>query len=179
MDKWINEDNFESLNNADFPHLFTLANYTSVMVCILSLQMDSHRQLISFEEFKRFLVDNNVLAIAAGLAFGQATLQLIKSFVADVVLPLVYTVAVGTFRLARPCALPSFESGARPSNFAAEVITYILIIMSAFVLINNIFQDIILKGVRPDPTKVHPEVPMDIPEGFDSVPEATPRYDWM
>jgi large-conductance mechanosensitive channel len=106
--------------------------------------------LITFDEFKHFLVANNVLAIAAGIAFGQATLQMIRSFVADVMLPLVYLAVLAAYRALRPCALPKWKNTVhvRPSNFAAEVVTYVLIVASAFVLINNIFRGLILRGIE-------------------------------
>lgn len=125
---------------------------------------------ISFNDFKQFLVANNVLAIAAGLAFGQATLQLIKSFVADIMLPSAYLAVVTAIRVAHPLAFPTFENKLHPTAFLGESITYLAIVASAFFLINNIFKDFVLDGevsVKPaSKSNAIVDTPPDISEGF-------------
>lgn len=105
---------------------------------------------LSLDRFKQFLVENNVLAIAAGIAFGQATLQLIKSFVGDVALPVVYALFWWTYRtVTRTPASDADGGGAavpKPGSFATEVLTYILILTTAFFLIDRVFRSIILKA---------------------------------
>lgn len=105
---------------------------------------------LSLDRFKQFLVENNVLAIAAGIAFGQATLQLIKSFVGDIALPAVYALFWWTYRtVTRTRACDADGAGAavpKLGSFATEVLTYFLILTTAFFLIDRVFRSIILQA---------------------------------
>jgi large-conductance mechanosensitive channel len=102
-----------------------------------------------------FLIANNVLVMAAGISFGQATLQLLKSFVADMLMPLIYMALVGIPGVAAMQMGGGGKKGAAASgflatvlahkelrfaNFIAEVITYVLILLTAYLLITYVFK---------------------------------------
>ncbi len=141
--------------------------------------------------YRDFMVRNNVVTVAAAITFGQATLQLIKSFVADMLMPAVYLVclavknALGDRHAAaatsggapgrgrakaeaeakgkgkgkaeakgkggRPVRAAALEAGflatvlvhkeLQLANFIAEAITYVLVLFTAFILLNYLFHN--------------------------------------
>lgn len=99
------------------------------------------------DAFKRFLVDNNVLQVAAAMTFGVATVAFIKAFVGDFFLPIVYLILTRMLQV-RSKILDSLlrNKELHFSNFAAELITYILILVTGFMLIQYVFRRY-LRGV--------------------------------
>ena len=132
----------------------------------------------AIEQFKQFLVANNVLAIAAGIAFGQATLQLIRSFVGDIALPSLYASVMALLRLVRMGSIADADAGLRPANFATEIVTYVLIVLTAFLLISKVFRRMVYNDdvavalnspppLSPPPLSPLPSAPAaDALEGF-------------
>lgn len=93
--------------------------------------------------FKEFMVKNGILATAASITIGFATATFVKSFVADVVMPLVFLILVGgTSRISKDTGnffsrfLASKEF--RFTNFASEMITWVLIILSAYLVLEMV-----------------------------------------
>ncbi len=125
----------------------------------------------TLSEYKDFLLENKVLTTAAGITFGQASLQLIKSFVADLVLPFIYmlissiTALVGkgysnTLSSQRGGGKVAAVAVPKPgflakvlvhkeimfANFLAEVVTYILMLISAYFFITYLFRSYFLNN---------------------------------
>ena len=162
--------------------------------------------------YRDFMVRNNVVTVAAAITFGQATLQLIKSFVADMLMPAVYLVCLavkdalggrqaaaalsggapvrakaeagagagakaGAKAKAKAKAGAKADAGAKAkadasaalaagtpagflatvlvhkelqlANFIAEAITYVLVLFTAYVLLNYLFRNYAREGRAP------------------------------
>jgi large-conductance mechanosensitive channel len=101
------------------------------------------------QDFKGFILKNNVLLVASAMTFGQATVALVKAFVADFMLPIVYMAAAfvtsrfggntdGAF-FTRMLANKEF----RFENFVAEIITFVLIIGVVFAFITYVMRKLV------------------------------------
>lgn len=154
---------------------------------VASIQQSS----MSLSGYRDFLISNNVLTTAAGISFGQATLQLIKSFVADMLMPVIYMACLSIKGLASKATSWNGGGGGgggggkgrnknnhkshhhppktgegdgtaaaaatgflttvlvhkelRFANFIAEVITYILILLTAYIFITYVFRRYVAK----------------------------------
>lgn len=91
--------------------------------------------------FKEFLVKNGVVSTAASITIGFATATFIKSFVADVVMPLVFLLAVsGVGRLNKATGnfISQFlaDKEFKFTNFVSEAITWVLIIGASFLVLD-------------------------------------------
>ena len=145
---------------------------------------------MSFAGYRDFLISNNVLTTAAGISFGQATLQLIKSFVADMLMPLIYMAFLGLGGMATKASVWRGSGGGkgkgkgkgkgeagtaatagfltsvlvhkelRFANFIAEVITYVLILLTAYILITYVFRRYVGKAATSANTSA-PAAPKD------------------
>ena len=93
-------------------------------------------------DFKAYLVDNNVLQVASAMTFGVATVAFVKAFVADFMLPLIYMVITKLFRLRSSKVLDTLlrNKEMQFSNFGAELVTYVMILISCFLLIQYVFR---------------------------------------
>ena len=150
--------------------------------------------------YRDFMVRNNVVTVAAAITFGQATLQLIKSFVADMLMPAVYLVCLAVKDALGGRQAAAALSGGAPvrakakagagakagadakagakakadasaalaagtpagflatvlvhkelqlANFIAEAITYVLVLFTAYVLLNYLFRNYAREGRAP------------------------------
>jgi large-conductance mechanosensitive channel len=61
------------------------------------LQYLSPEQLIDMQNFKQFLLDNNIIATTAGVLIGYSAWDFIQSLVGDLILPGLYFLIVGRF----------------------------------------------------------------------------------
>ena len=91
--------------------------------------------------FKEFLVKNGVISTAASITIGFATATFIKSFVADVVMPLVFLLAVGgvgKLNKATGNFISQFlaDKEFKFTNFVSEAITWLLIIGASFLVLD-------------------------------------------
>lgn len=92
-------------------------------------------------DFKSFLVDNGVIATTAGITIGWATASFVKSMVADVILPVIFLIIVkgsgivskeGSGFFGRFLSKKEFMF----TNFISETITWIVIVLTAFFILN-------------------------------------------
>ena len=93
--------------------------------------------------FKNFISKNGIIATAAGITIGFATATFFKSFVADMILPVFFMLLVkGTGKVSRSTGsfFGQFLSNKefRFTNFVSELITWLLIILVAWLVINAI-----------------------------------------
>lgn len=100
--------------------------------------------------FVDFISDNGILATSAGITIGFATATFIKSFVADVVIPVIVLVVYkfnsngGKF-VGRLVANKELHF----ANFVSEMITWVLIIVASFFIIDAIRTRLVTR--RPGP----------------------------
>lgn len=91
--------------------------------------------------FKSFLASNGVISTAAGITIGFATATFVKSFVADVIMPLIFLMVVNIVSRINKKGGSFFEKFLankefRFTNFVSEFITWILIIVAAFLILD-------------------------------------------
>lgn len=117
--------------------------------------------------FVEFISDNGILATSAGITIGFATATFIKSFVADVVIP---TIILLVFKLSKSSG--KFVSGfvankeLHFTNFVGELITWALIVVSAFLIINAIRKHLLKTPSKPVVAGSNPFVPPQQKERF-------------
>lgn len=109
--------------------------------------------------FKDFIVKNGVVSTTAGITIGFATVTFVKSLVADVVMPLIFMVIVGGLKSIDKDSSKFFSQFLankefRFTNFVSELITWILIIVSAFVCIM-----LIVRTMGPSPVSAPQQQP--------------------
>jgi large-conductance mechanosensitive channel len=95
----------------------------------------------ALHEFEAFLIDNNILAIAAGLTIGFATSSFIKSAVGDIVLPAIYK-SIGAY-LIKNVSTQAFETmndifpkQFNVHDFLKETLTFVFIILLVYLMFN-------------------------------------------
>lgn len=120
--------------------------------------------------FKDFLVKNGIVSTAASITIGFATATFIKSFVADVIMPLIFLVIVGGLKHVNSDMgrfLSSFLSSKemRFTNFASELVTWVLVVVAAFLVLDLVVRATI--GKQPAMVKAPfgpPAQPMPMPK---------------
>ena len=93
------------------------------------------------DSFKTFLAGNGVISTAAGITIGFATATFVKSFVADVIMPLIFLLLVNVVSRINKKGGSFFEKFLankefRFTNFVSEFVTWILIIIAAFLILD-------------------------------------------
>lgn len=94
--------------------------------------------------FKSFIVDNGVLSTTAGITIGFATATFVKSFVADVILPIIFLIMVkATGKVSKDTSgfFSRFLSKKEFmfTNFISETITWLLIVLVAFLVLDAVY----------------------------------------
>lgn len=120
--------------------------------------------------FKQFIIENGIISVSAGITVGFATATFVKSFVADVVMPLIFMVlvnVVGRVNSGASSFMSKFLAAKefRFVNFVSELLTWILIIFAAYLIL----QLIVVKYLRNAPGA---QVPQSNP--FFAQPSALP-----
>lgn len=100
------------------------------------------------ESFKSFLTNNGIISSAAAITVGFSTATFVKSFVADIVLPLFFMLLVkGTGKVSSQTSnfFARFLSNKEFlfANFISELVTWVLIILSAWLVIDLVYRYII------------------------------------
>ena len=99
--------------------------------------------IASTSSFTKFIADNGILATSAGITIGFATATFIKSFIADVIMPLIF---LAIFSLSKKTGgfVGSFLASKelRFTNFVSELITWLFIILAAYIIIELIRRSI-------------------------------------
>lgn len=96
-------------------------------------------------DFKSFIVNNGVLSTTAGITIGFATASFVKSLVADVILPVIFMVLVKGSSVVSKGAGGFFGKFLANkeflfANFVSEMITWILIVLFAFLVLEAIYK---------------------------------------
>ena len=121
-----------------------------------------------FEEFKNFIARGNVMDMAVGIIMGAAFTTIVKSFVADIVMPVVglFTGGVDFSDLYVNLSGEEFESlaaaqeaGAATVNygiFANAVINFLIVAFVVFIMVKNVNK---LKEMAEKQEEEAPETP--------------------
>lgn len=101
------------------------------------------------EGFKKFMIDYNVIGVMVGFAFASATITFIRSFVSDLLLPVIYLgisqgILKNTHRYLYTKLSDLFEANMSVSNFIKEFITWGLILISTYFIIKYFVKGFIL-----------------------------------
>lgn len=91
--------------------------------------------------FQEFINNNGIIATTAGITIGFATASFVKSFVADVILPVIFLALVrGTGKVSSGTSsfFSKFLSNKEFmfANFTSELITWILIVLVAWLVLD-------------------------------------------
>ncbi len=131
--------------------------------------------------FSKFVADNGILAASAGITIGFATATFVKSFVADVIMPLIFLAILAVNKNASGFVGKFLAStNLRFTNFVSELITWILIVLTVFFIINLIRKQLHQKSQAPaeSSTYANPMLPQTkehyAPLFFETVEEEEP-----
>ncbi|RYU91456.1 large-conductance mechanosensitive channel protein MscL [Mucilaginibacter terrigena] len=87
------------------------------------------------KEFKEFAVKGNVLDLAIAVVIGGAFSKIVSSLVEDIITPAVLTPALKAANLSNLSQLVIPGTAIKYGNFLSQVISFIIIALSLFVII--------------------------------------------
>lgn len=90
------------------------------------------------KEFKEFAVKGNVLDLAVAVVIGAAFSSIVKSLVDDIITPAVLTPALKAAHLSNLSQLVVPGTAIKYGNFLSQVISFIIIALSMFIIISAI-----------------------------------------
>jgi large-conductance mechanosensitive channel len=120
--------------------------------------------------FKDFITTNGIVATTAGITIGFATASFVKSFVADVVLPIFFLLLVkGTGKVSASTSgfFGKFLSNKEFmfANFVSEFVTWILIILAAWLILDILYKYVLSNNAKipsiPNPFAPKPTTPQE------------------
>jgi len=110
--------------------------------------------------FSKFVADNGILAASAGITIGFATATFVKSFVADVIIPVIFLAVLAVNKNASGFVGKFLAStNLRFTNFVSELITWILIVITVFLVINVIRKQLQTSETTVPATYANPMLP--------------------
>ena len=89
----------------------------------------------ALKEFKKFAMQGNVIDLAIGIVIGAAFSKIVTSLVEDLVTPAVLTPALKAAKLADLSQLVIPGTAIKYGNFLSNIISFIIIAGSLFILI--------------------------------------------
>ena len=103
--------------------------------------------------FKDFITTNGIVATTAGITIGFATASFVKSFVADVVLPIFFLLLVkGTGKVSSSTSgfFGKFLSNKEFmfTNFISEFVTWVLIILAAWLILDILYKYVLSNNAK-------------------------------
>lgn len=126
----------------------------------------SPQQLIDMQTFKKFLLDNNIIATTAGVLIAYSAWDFIQSFVGDLILPGFYFLFIGRF-ISNKFVSDMFEPVNRLdlSKFFTRLISFIVVIVFTFLFIQHIIKNWLNDSPIPNssPERSVGIIPKDIP----------------
>ncbi len=110
-----------------------------------------------FKEFKEFAVKGNVVDLAVAVVIGGAFGKIVSSLVEDIITPAILTPALKAAKLSNLTQLVIPGTAIKYGNFISQVISFIIIALALFLVIQAItrFQkkELVAPTVVPVPTK--------------------------
>jgi large conductance mechanosensitive channel len=92
----------------------------------------------ALKEFKKFAMQGNVIDLAIGIVIGAAFSKIVTSLVEDLVTPAVLTPALKAAKLADLSQLVIPGTAIKYGNFLSNIISFIIVAGSLFILIRLI-----------------------------------------
>ena len=92
------------------------------------------------QSFKDFVAQNGIVATTAGITIGFATATFVKSLVADVVMPVIFMILVKSTGKASFFSKFLSDKEFLFTNFVSEFITWILIVLTAWIVLAVAFK---------------------------------------
>lgn len=109
------------------------------------------------KEFKEFAVKGNVLDLAIAVVIGGAFSKIVSSLVEDIITPAVLTPALKAANLSNLSQLVVPGTAIKYGNFLSQVISFLIIAFSLFIIIMAINRfkkkEAVAPTVEPAPTK--------------------------
>jgi large-conductance mechanosensitive channel len=124
----------------------------------MSANIMSHIQFYS--EFKKFIVDNNIIGTCAGVIIALVTKDLILAFVGDIIIPVFIFLFLKLNIKWLTAVLPSGKSSLDITNFLKQFITWLLTLLVTFLIIKATFEALLgvsLEKKTDKETKNHKE----------------------
>ncbi|MBL4676193.1 MAG: large-conductance mechanosensitive channel protein MscL [Mucilaginibacter sp.] len=90
------------------------------------------------KEFKEFAIKGNVLDLAVAVVIGAAFSSIVKSLVDDIITPAVLTPALKAANLTNLSELVIPGTAIKYGNFISQVISFIIIALSLFLIIKGL-----------------------------------------
>jgi large-conductance mechanosensitive channel len=106
--------------------------------------------------FKDFIMQNGIIPVAASITIGFATATFVKSFVSDLFMPAIFMVianSIGRMSPAMSTFVTKFLSAKQFGfmHFVSELITWILIVLAAFLILDLVVRKYFVKNTPPSP----------------------------
>jgi len=111
------------------------------------IQYLSPQQFIDFQNFKKFLIDNNIIATTAGVLIAYSAWDFIQSFVGDLVLPGVYFLIIDRF-ISNGFVSSVFEPVNKLNlpKFITRLISFSIVIIFTFLFIQFVIKNWVNKN---------------------------------
>jgi large-conductance mechanosensitive channel len=106
------------------------------------LQYLSPQQFLDLQNFKKFLLDNNIIATTAGVLIAYSAWDFIQSFVGDLVLPGIFFLFIQRF-ITNGFVSSVFEPVNRLNlpKFIARLISFTVVILFTFLFIQYVIKN--------------------------------------
>jgi large conductance mechanosensitive channel len=92
----------------------------------------------ALQEFKKFAMQGNVIDLAVGIVIGAAFSKIVTSLVEDLVTPAILTPALKAAKLADLSQLVIPGTAIKYGNFLSNIISFIIVAGSLFIIIKLI-----------------------------------------
>jgi large-conductance mechanosensitive channel len=124
------------------------------------LQYLSPQQFLDLQNFKKFLLDNNIIATTAGVLIAYSAWDFIQSFVGDLVLPGIYFLFIQRF-ITNGFVSSVFEPVNRLNlpKFIARLISFTVVILFTFLFIQYVIKNWLTDNTLTTPTLPTPPNP--------------------
>uniref|UniRef100_A0A6C0CVC0 Uncharacterized protein n=1 Tax=viral metagenome TaxID=1070528 RepID=A0A6C0CVC0_9ZZZZ len=93
----------------------------------------------NFEDFKKFILENGIIATTAGVTIGIASKDLVLSFSGDILVPTIIILLYWLNVKSLKNYLPSGKTKLDLENFLKNLLTWIIVIISTFVFVRITF----------------------------------------
>jgi len=112
-------------------------------------------QMIDMQNFKKFLLDNNIIATTAGVLIGYSAWDFIQSFVGDLILPGIYFLIIGRF-VKNDFVSSIFEPVNRLNlpKFFTRLISFSVVLVITFLFIQYIIKNWLNDNAKKDSTAI-------------------------
>ena len=100
--------------------------------------------------FRDFITQNGIISTTAGITIGFATASFVKSFVADIIMPIIFLIlvkATGKVSSTTSGFFAKFLSNKEFlfTNFVSELITWVVIVLTAWLVLDLVYRYVIMQ----------------------------------